>query len=190
LHTFNFDAREASERADVLKEIADDLISSGRLPDDEIIFREKRIHLIVNAYFILNHAYKKWRIDDGHFTQNEKIAALFSVAIMTFKPFRPLDPEKVTTRAQLKANEIYALELASVIINASLRPNPDVSSNSMRRIMDILSGIYSQTLEAYVQDVNYQCAKKTTEYDLDFHESDKLPVDSLITIYELLPKRR
>jgi hypothetical protein len=182
------DASEVSARTDFYAEIAEDLIASGRIPLDEVIFRAGRLPILVNGYFILNEAYKKWRISDTHRTQHEKIAALTCLSISTFKPFRPLDFGDVRTFAQDRANEMFALACASMIIGADLRFGTGRKSNLMYRIMDIIEASECVTLEPYIQDLNLDIRKRIDEYDLDIKEEDKLAINSLISIFELIPQ--
>ena len=188
MRKFVYDAAQAQSRCRVYEKIADALIQDGLLPSSDVVLRAGRIPLFVDGYFILNHAYKKWRIQEEHLTQHEKIAALTAMAIMTFRPFRPAS-ELASTRAQAKANEIYALTCASSVLGASLRVNVDAESNLMARIIDVVAQGHSQTLESFVQDKNLQISRDVQTYDLEILEADKLVLNSLVSIFELLPKR-
>jgi hypothetical protein len=79
---------ELEDRARFLEEVAIDLVTSGVLPDERIVQRRRRIPLVTNGYFLLNQAYKAWRISENHNTERPKIASLLCLAIETFVPFR------------------------------------------------------------------------------------------------------
>lgn len=178
------------ERIETFKLIAEDQISSGILPEDEVVLRAPRIEWVVTGYFLLNRAYKKLKINDGHFTQDEKIAALTCMSISTFAPFRPIDRSNIKSIGAAKANEVYALACASTILGANLKFNFASSSNMMFRIMDIISESVSATLEPYIVDLDLNIKKKVSDYDLSISAEDTLAINSLITIFELLPRRR
>jgi len=178
-----FSPERIGERVALIRDIADDALKSGLLPADKIVLRGIRIPLLVSGYFLLNAAYKKWRIKEGHYTEPPKIAALTCLSIMTFVPFRPLDPDNVTTITEARCNEIFALECASVLVGVPIQAGRE---NTYRRVLDILAECRSETLEAYRVDQNMQVARPLPDYDLAILPADHFKINSMITILECL----
>jgi hypothetical protein len=180
------EARLTSERISFFQQIADEAISSGVFPGDKVILRGKRIPLLSDAYFILNRCYKNWRIQRGHWTEVPKIAALQSLAIMTFEPFRPLTPYNVTTVAEARCNEMYALNCAAAILGVPIEPDVSVKRDFWLRLLDVLSEARCQTLELFRTDINYDIKRPRSDYYRTVLDVDKPTINSLICIFELL----
>lgn len=180
------DARRLKERTDFFLKIAEELFETGVFPNDLIVLRGKRIPLLATGYFILNDCYKAWRIEKGHFTQEPKIAALTSLAIMTFEPFRPVKPEAVASVAEAKCNEIFALNCAAAILGFPIEPDTNVKIDFWYRLLDVVTASRCQTLEPFRVDMNYQIRNELSSYVRPVHDDDKPGINSLITIFELL----
>jgi hypothetical protein len=127
--------------------------------------------LLQKGYFILNACYKSWRIEEGHYTQEPKIAALQCMAIKTFEPFRPVNPTDVRTVAEARSNEIYALACAAAILEIKI--DAHVKSDFYLRLLDVLSCCISETLEPYVVDVDLHINRRLEDYIRDVHNNDK-----------------
>lgn len=177
-----FDSARMQEREEFLQEIAIELMNTV-FQDDTIILRLPRIKLVAKGYFILNACYKNWRIEEGHYTQEPKIAAIQCMSIATFEPFRPVNPTDVKTVAEARSNEIYALACAAAILEIQIDGN--VKHDFYLRLLDVLSSCRSETLESYVVDVGLQINRPLIGYVGDVHANDKFGLDSLITIFEL-----
>lgn len=180
------EARLTAERITFFQQIADEAVSGGVFPEDKIILRGKRIPLMVDAYFILNSCYKSWRIQQGHNTEVPKIAALQSLAIMTFQPFRALTPHDVTSVAEARCNEMYALNCAAAILGVPIEPSVSVKRDFWLRLMDVLSEAQCHTLELFRTDVNYDIKRPRSDYYRTILDFDKPTINSLICIFELL----
>jgi hypothetical protein len=178
-------ARE-KERAEFLIGIANDLQSSGALPSTSIILRLERVKLATHAYFILNDAYHRWRIEEGHFTQPPKIAALQSLCIMRVQPFRLAHPANATTIAEARSNEIFSLAAAGAILQVNVGTLTAARIDQWLRILDILSRVNCETIEQVIATVNMQIKRDRHDYSLSILEQDKPHIDVLITIFELL----
>ncbi len=112
-----------SERADLLRSLAVELLETGTLPKTLLDFRPRRFRYISEGYFLLNKAYKDWRMPDGHFTERPKIAALQCVTISRFQPFFPLqDPVDEANVSVVKCNEIFAFTYAMGIFGKKICP--------------------------------------------------------------------
>lgn len=184
-----FNSARMQERAEFLQEIAIDLLDKV-FQDDTIILRLPRIHLVAKGYFILNACYKNWRIEEGHYTQDPKIAAIQCMSIATFEPFRPVNPTDAKTVAEAKSNEIYSLaceiySLACAAAILEIQIDGNVKHDFYLRLLDVLSSCRSETLEPYLVDVGLQINRPLKGYVGDVHANDKFGLDSLITIFEL-----
>jgi len=178
-------------RAKLLDDIAQELIAKGILQTDRIVYRGGRVPLAANAYFILNLAYKALRLPGGHNTEIPKIAALQCVAIATFQPFRPLHKTNVRDVYEYRSSEIFALTYAFGILEIDFKPNTPEKKDLWLRLLDIIAAASSETLQAYVTDIEYKLVTSLEDYNHRvLLEADKLPINSLISIFELLSKKR
>jgi hypothetical protein len=180
------DARRLEERAAFLADIAEGLVKPSILSGDLIVLRLARIPYVARAYFILNESYKAWRIEDNHYTEHPKIAALTSMAIMTILPFRPMHPENVKTVGEARCNEIYALNCAAAILGVPIDPEGNVKQDFWLRLMDILNDTRSHTLDPFVFEVNNGKERPIAAYTHQIHAEDRLALNSLISIFEIL----
>ena len=178
------DSARLSERADFLLKIAADLQSSGILPSSKIILSQPRLVLAAKAYFLLNDAFKRWRIHEGHFTETPKIAALQAFTLMKFLPFIPIYPDNATELGEGRPNEIFSVYFASAILGVEI--NTVVKKDFLYRLLDILSVCSSETLEPVIVDINFKIFKKPGDYKLKIHREDEFPINCLISIFELL----
>ena len=183
---FYVSEQEISERAELLSDIATGLLNDGILPDDRVVLRGARIPYLARGYFLLNKAYKQWRISDGHYTENPKIAALQAATIIRFQPFRPLYPTQAATITEARCNEIFALAYGLGILERDFHPDTPQKADFWLRLLDIISEADIETLEPYVVDINMRCERPLEEYTLAVHKDDKLVINSLISIFELV----
>jgi hypothetical protein len=177
------------ERARLLIDVAHSLIESGPLAVDGLILRESHVRAAARAYFLLNRAYKDWRLPDGHFTEKPKIAALQCIAIARIQPLLPPQPDNVTSVAQYRCNEIFALTYALGILEQELSLDCAGKIDLWLRILDIIAGSSAETIEPYLVDVHYQIIRPLEEYKLEILPQDKIGINSLITIFELIGKK-
>lgn len=177
-----------AKRAPRLARIASDLIESGRFPSDKIEYRSDRVPYAVCGYFLLNGAFRDARIEDDHWTEKAKIAALTAVAFMTIPIFRPFKPEIATSRAEIWCNQLYALEMASFTLGVVV--SEAIGRNAYERLLDVLGECDCQTLAPYTNDLDNKRDRDLADYRLTIHPGDWLKINSLITIFELVGERR
>ena len=178
--------RREAERVDLLVEIARDLQSNGTLPEPNIILNEARVRLATKAYFVLNDAYHRWRIEPGHNTQPPKIAAMQALCIIRVQPFRVLYPDNATTIAEARPNEIFALAIAMAILKIDMQDSGDEKTNQRLRILELLCAYECDSFEAVIEDANYRFHRERKDYNCNILDVDKPKIDSLITIFELM----
>ena len=169
-------------RAEYLRGIGHSLIDDGVLSDKSLIFRTNRVTILTDAYFLLNEAYKGWRISKGHHTQPPKIAALTCMAIATLQPFLPKNPETAKTFQQARGNEIYALACASAIMGITLHSG---KRDIYLRLLDVLSQCNCHTVEPLIVDRATENNRELSTYKLKMLDKDKFQIDCLITIFEM-----
>lgn len=186
-HVFSESA--ISERVILLTDIAKSLLENGVIPEDTVVLRQGRILPLVRGYFLLNAAYKDWRINDGHHTEKPKIAALQATVISSFQPFKPINPADTQTIAQARCNEIYAMAYALSILEVDFNPDSVAKQDFWLRLLEIISRSEIQTLEPFIQDVNFQIQKPLESYTLSVLPIDKLPINALISIFELISEK-
>ena len=176
---------EISERIVLLTDIAKALQSAGIIPDT-VILREARLAPMVRGYFLLNKAYKDWRIHSTHYTEKPKIAALTCLVIGRFQPFLPVSPANVQTRAEARSNEIYALTYALSVIEQSFTPDTPEKMDFWLRLLDIIAGSSVVTLEPYFQDIRLQIHRPLEQYTVAIQPQDRLAINSLVSIFEMI----
>ncbi|MFT3673611.1 hypothetical protein [Aestuariivirga sp.] len=172
---------EIRARENLLREIADELISTGVISDKGVIFRSNLLKSVAESYFLLNDAYKRWRIVDGHRTHPAKAAALTCLVIARLQPFLPRDPNNARTLQQARANEIYALACAGVFLGTDLKGH---RIDVYLRLTDVLAAYSCETIEPYIVDRSVDNNRELSTYELKILEQDKLPINTLITIFE------
>jgi hypothetical protein len=179
-----------SDRARYLITVAESLATEGILAaSDGLILRRSRIPLLTRGYFLLNLAFKDWRIPDGHFTEKPKIAALTCVAIQQFEPFIPPDPANTVDLQQCRCNAIYAFACAMGILEKQFSPSNDQQRDLWLRILDIIHDSSAETLAPFIKDIDERVDRPLDQYALEMHPMDMLAVNSLISIFELLSNK-
>lgn len=186
---FYVSERAIDERASVLLETARGLLLTGTLPDARLILREGRIPLLTRGYFLLNKAYKDWRIPDGQSNEPTRIAALQAMTIARFQPFIPVDPQAARDLAELRCNEIFALAYALGMLNCSMIVDGVRHEDFWLRVLDIIAAARVETLTPYIDDLNANIARPLADYALVVHPDDKPVINSLISIFELVSAR-
>jgi hypothetical protein len=176
---------DISERIALLTDIGKELQSAGIIPDS-VVFREARVTPMVRGYFLLNKAYKDWRIHATHHTEKPKIAALTCLVIARFQPFLPASPANVQTRAEARSNEVYALTYGLSVIEKSFTPDTPEKMDFWLRLVDIIAGSSVVTLEPYFQDIRLQIDRPLHQYTVAIQPQDKLAINSLISIFEMI----
>lgn len=190
MSTFYVSEAAISERFQLLSDLANETLANGTLPASKVDLRPHRLRYACDGYWLLNKAYKDWRIPNGHFTEKPKIAALQCVTIARYQPFFPITtPVDEADVTQIKCNEIFALIYALGILETNLIPNTPQKIDLWLRILDVISAAEAQTLEPYTIDQNLQIQRGLHEYDASIraiHPDDKPIINSLISIFELL----
>jgi hypothetical protein len=177
-------------RANLLRSLAADLLASGELPRDLLDYRPNKFQQIMEGYFLLNQAYKDWRLPDGHFTERPKIAALQCVTVSRFQALFPLqDPVDESDVAVIKCNEILAFTFGMGILERTFNPNTEEKMDFYLRVLDIITATRAQTIEAYRVDRDMGIMRPLGEYKTEIHPDDKPAIDSLICIFELLSEK-
>lgn len=194
MDTFYVQSEAIEQRSDLLLNHAKDLLNSGVLPSDKVDLRDYRLKHIAEGYFLLNKAYKGWRISDGHRTEPPKIAALQCVTISRYQPFFPLHtPVDEADPALAKPNEIFAFSYALGILDVSFDANTPEKVDFWLRILDVISSCSAQTLEPYTTDINLAIYRDLSEYESTIkrvHPDDHPAINALISIFELMSDKR
>jgi hypothetical protein len=185
--SFYASEKAISERAGLLREVARELLNSGTLPPDRIVLREPRIRLLTEGYFLLNKAYKDWRLPSGHSNEKIKIAALQAATIARFQPFLPLDPTNAKSFGEARCNEIFALVYGLGMLECKLLLDSPAKTDLWLRVLDIIAAAGKlETLDPFIADINQKTLRPLEDYAFTVHPNDKLVINSLISIYELV----
>lgn len=175
-----------SERVQLLRDVGHGLQADGIIPAKTVVFREARLLPMVRGYFLLNEAYKGWRIEDGHNTEKPKIAALQAVVIARFQPFLPINPSDARTVSEARCNEVFALAYAGAILERAFIPDTPEKLDFWMRLLEIIAGSSAETLEPFYQDVAMQIERPLGGYTIAILKKDRLAINSLISIFELI----
>lgn len=179
-----------ARRATLLRDVARELLDSGTMPPHRIILREPRIRLLTEGYFLLNKAYKDWRIPEGHSNEKVRIAALQALTITQFQPFVPVDLTDARDLAEARCNEIFALVYALAMMDVTIELGNSDRTDLWLRILDILADATVETLEPFIADINRGTTRPLEDYTLAIHRRDALVINSLISIFELIAAMR
>jgi len=183
-----------TDRTKLLLDHAKELIAAGTLPAGVVEIREHRFKHICEGYFLLNWAYKDWRIEDGHFTELPKVAALQCLTISRYQPFFPLKtPVDEANIVELKPNEIFAFSYALGILGVEFEADTPEKIDFWLRVLDVISTARIQTLETYSVDKSAKISQPLSYYRdqiTSIHPDDKGTISALICIFELMSKKR
>lgn len=183
---FYISDKAIQERIGILGDIARALMSSGTLPADRLMLREGRIPLLAQGYFLLNKAYKDWRIPAGQSNETVRIAALQAMAIVRFQPFMPLAPTGVRDLAEARCNEIFALVCGLGFLQKTLRLSGPDRIDFWLRVLDVMAAARAETLDPFIADIESGTRRPLEAYVLAIHPDDELVINSLISIFELV----
>ena len=109
---------------------------------------------------------------------------------MRFQPLLPLRSDNASDVAKAKCNEIFASNMRIGNLESPLKPNTAERIDFWLRLLDILSEGNIDSLEPYIQDINYQINKPLEEYQSSILPKDRLDINSLISIFELISHKR
>jgi hypothetical protein len=177
---------EIDERAGFLNEVAETLFAGGAFSHDRILYKAGRIPYLTRGYYLLNEAFKVWRMEPDHRTEPYKVAALLSMSIATFQPVVPIFAADAQTRTEARPNELYALACASVVLGTTINPNDPETRDFWLRILDILKDAVSATIEPYRVDVGLESARPLSDYKLVLQDVDKPKINALVCLFELI----
>jgi hypothetical protein len=93
---------------------------------------------------------------------------------------------QASTTAEARCNEIFALTYALAILERTFLPDTSEKRDFWLRLLDIIAEADIETLEPYVVDIDMGCTRPLDEYTLVIHKDDKLVINSLISIFELI----
>ena len=187
MSAFYASEKAISERAALLRDIARELLDSGTLRTDRVVLREPRIRLLTQGYFLLNKAYKNWRLPPGHSNEKIKIAALQAVTIARFQPFLPLDPTNAKSLGEARCNEILALVYGLGMLECKLMLDSPAKTDLWLRVLDVIATAGTlETLDPFIADINQRTLRPLEEYAFTVHPNDELVINSLISIFELV----
>lgn len=183
---FYISDKAIDERAAVLRDIALGLLSSGTLPGDRLLLREGRIPMLTQGYFLLNKAYKDWRIPAGQSNESIRIAALQAMTIARFQPFVPLAPTAAQDLGEARCNEIFALAYGLGILQRNLRLSTPARTDFWLRVLEVIAAARCTTLDPFIADLGRGAPRPLGDYALVVHPDDKPTINSLISIFELI----
>jgi hypothetical protein len=179
---------EFDSRQDFLYVCAKELFNGGLFSKNDLVIAEERFENIVTGYFILSERYKKRRIRDGARTKNPKIAALFTLSILTFDPIYNVKPP--LKFKNLLANEIFSLIISSVIVNFKINVSTVHGTQYWLRIAEQLrfSRLNFEGLARFRVDCfnGNASSAKYDDYIDDLSDKDMEYIITIMNLYESL----
>jgi hypothetical protein len=179
---------KSRQRGVLFAHIANRIRQEFPLLDIETEFRSDSPTLIGWAYFLLSDAYKPWRVQAGNLTDDYKKAALSALAVMTIRPFSPIEPERVERFEVLFANPILAMAAANSWLserNLFAHFGPDY----LKRFYSSLLSVRLPSLQPFIDAVNssdtYEDMESValTHPEIDF-------IDQWVLIFHMLQNQR
>jgi hypothetical protein len=148
----NFSAR-ARKRAVLFAHIAGEMQKAFPVLTQEAEFRADAPMLLGQAYFLLSDPYKSKRIPESSLTDDYKKAALSALAVMSIRPFSPLEEGNVQRFEILLANPMMALWVAN-----SWLADRDLLSHFgfdyLKRFYSTLLNVRIPSLSPFIEAVN------------------------------------
>jgi hypothetical protein len=192
------DLKDFEERIVQFSQLAEDSFATGLYSREYVKLRTDRLRLTLEAYNLLNDAYKEKRIAPGHNTEPPKIAGLMAMAIMKIRPFRSLpltssrpasNPWPTELRIQdCWPNEFYAVACGGVIAKFVVNANSDADENLLYRITEVIHDLRSQTLHPFWEDIYHARKRDFQSYQFDLAQDDLHQLNYTMTIFELLAR--
>lgn len=145
------------------------------------------------AHFLIMDAYKADHFS-GDRTEDAKIAAVTTMAILALKPFRTLDPNNVISPWAARANELFAVRLSGPILNSGL---PELAeSDRMAWLFNFLAEVRVLSIITFIEDI--ASGRLQPAYEIKLSEksedgrSDLGQLSALMLLYHLLwrPQQR
>lgn len=172
-----------ASRAQYVADRGAELVQLGLFSSADVRFRAIAPRFVSEAYFLLSEAYKFRRLRDGASTQEPKIAALMSMAIVAVWPFQAIHPLTVQRPETVVANPIFAVYCASSIINSDFGT---LSNDMKRRLYNFLFTMRLPCLRDYVTDISLGPKRSADVFKVDLSDAELASADALMLIYELL----
>jgi len=170
-------------RTEYIERRADELMQSRVLSPADVRFRKPAARFVAEAYFLLSEAYKAKRMNPGARTQEPKIAAFTTLAILAISPFQAIHPLQVRRQETVVANPIFGLYCGSSIIANDFSSLPN---DSYRRALNFLRHIRLPCLRAYITDVSIGISRSQDVYDIVLDASELGTIDAVILLHEIL----
>ena len=108
------------------------------------------------------------------------------MTIARFQPFIPLDPANAKDLVEVRCNEIFALVYALGILGRRFPLDASDKADFWLRVLDIMAEATVETLDPFAADINRKAQRPLEDYVLALHRRDKLMINSLISIFEVV----
>lgn len=172
-----------ASRAQYFEQCAQGLVAARIFSPADVRLRAPAPRFVAEAYFLLSEAYKDRRLKDGALTEEPKIAAFMSVAIMAVWPFQAINPMRVKRPDTVIANGIFAVFCASSVINNDFS---GLTWDMKRRLYNFLQSVRLPCLQPYITDISIGASRSSDTYDVTLSDAEIALIDVLVLIYELL----
>ena len=153
-------------------------VNAGFDPSD-VRSDEGNLYWLTKGYFLPSEAYKQRRnLTDN--TQPPKQAALTALAIMTFRPFLPVNDNSVQLPTTVHANQIFAFFCARRQLETDLAALTPKMQDRAYHFLNVQS---AHCLTELWTDAKLGIDKPVYDVEIDL---DLAAIDGLICIFELL----
>ena len=168
-----------AKRVIYLHDTTQDLVA-GPLDNGEVFIRVDELWRVAEGYFLLSEAFKAVRLKPGRRTEPAKIAAMMAMAVMTFRPMRPGNPDDVRFPETDKANQLLAVAIGCEVLGISI---DWLLLDQLKRLLRAMDLADAPSLAEYVADARLDNIK--TVYDVPI-EQDFARIDNFTLLFELL----
>jgi hypothetical protein len=104
----------------------------------EAYFDENDARFLAQLYFALNDDYKKWRVEEGHYTNDYKKAGLTAAAIMAMRPIQFVGSITQDDPRRFYANPVFAMACAEGILGIPISGIADQKREQLYAWLDTL----------------------------------------------------
>jgi hypothetical protein len=182
---------EMRKRHDFLALVAQELFANDILDQREVYLNDEDLARAVEAYYLLSEAYKRDKLghtpDTPHLTEGPKKGALTTIAVMSFRPVRFVNPrQKIVSSFSVIANQLLALIASGSLIE---RDFEFLQWEQQRRFFSLLNHIglkakyklRPRALHEYARDQSIGRHPQVYTIDVD---RDEVLIDAMILLFE------
>lgn len=179
---FSLEKVRVEKRSVALFQVASSVASSPAFCGQKYTFQKSHFDGLAAYYYLLNEAYKRARIINGHRTRPAKIAALSCLAISVIMPIRPASGV-ISCLEDLYINPLFAMRLGTSIVNHPLHlQHHDNQMRFCRSLIDVEFDFAAN----YANDFQQGIINYDQKYSFSLERANRSIVDMKVNMFEVL----